>query len=182
MGQRLNIEIWNNGEAIANSYYHWSAYTLPAINLTKVAIKSILNSEETPLNTAIVALQATGSGFSEQELDEIKDKEIDVELFEASNRNDGILSITESGIEETRCWMEGLVEIYLDSHTISFGTFFDVDEKEYLEDGEDLDKLPIVDIDFDCIPFDRVEELKSIILDNSDGIRLSDGRILMWIV
>ena len=28
MGQRLNIEVVSRGNVIANSYYHWSAYSL----------------------------------------------------------------------------------------------------------------------------------------------------------
>lgn len=27
MGQRLNIEIHENGKCLANAYYHWSGYT-----------------------------------------------------------------------------------------------------------------------------------------------------------
>lgn len=34
MGQSLNIEIWNNGEVLANAYYHWSAYTESAAKIT----------------------------------------------------------------------------------------------------------------------------------------------------
>lgn len=33
MGQRLNIEIVKNGEVLANSYYHWAAYSEVAIDL-----------------------------------------------------------------------------------------------------------------------------------------------------
>ena len=34
MGQRLNIEITKNGNVLANSYYHWSAYSDCALNIT----------------------------------------------------------------------------------------------------------------------------------------------------
>lgn len=32
MGQRLNIEIHNNGELLTNCYYHWSGYTKCALD------------------------------------------------------------------------------------------------------------------------------------------------------
>lgn len=34
MGQRLNIEIVDGNTTLANAYYHWSAFTFPALELT----------------------------------------------------------------------------------------------------------------------------------------------------
>lgn len=34
MGQRLNIEIISGDKVLANAYYHWSAYSRIAIELT----------------------------------------------------------------------------------------------------------------------------------------------------
>lgn len=38
MGQRLNIEMKTKGKVVANCYYHWSAYTMTALQLTKEII------------------------------------------------------------------------------------------------------------------------------------------------
>lgn len=35
MGQRLNIEIWKDGKVLANAYYHWSAYSVCAVDLAR---------------------------------------------------------------------------------------------------------------------------------------------------
>lgn len=40
MGQRLNIEIFNNGQVVVNAYYHWSAYTRSALELTAKVISA----------------------------------------------------------------------------------------------------------------------------------------------
>lgn len=40
MGQRLNIEIKSKGKVVANCYYHWSAYTMSALQLTKEIISN----------------------------------------------------------------------------------------------------------------------------------------------
>ena len=34
MGQRLNIEIWNESKRLANAYYHWSGYTSSTLDET----------------------------------------------------------------------------------------------------------------------------------------------------
>ena len=44
MGQRLNVEIWNNGEVLANAYYHWSAYTESAAHIVDKALNYIKNN------------------------------------------------------------------------------------------------------------------------------------------
>ena len=38
MGQRLNIEIMSGEKVLANAYYHWSAYTASAAELTKIIL------------------------------------------------------------------------------------------------------------------------------------------------
>ena len=40
MGQRLNIEIKKDSKVLANSYYHWSAYTSSALQMLPKSIDS----------------------------------------------------------------------------------------------------------------------------------------------
>ena len=74
MGQRLNIEITKAGTPLANSYYHWSAYTASAANLADDVIDKYfellgddpnMKDTQNPVMLAIKLLQATGSGAND---------------------------------------------------------------------------------------------------------------------
>ena len=68
MGQRLNIEIKENGTTLANAYYHWSAYTDSSLELTEHILKNIDSVEhENSTVKAIKLLETTGAGLTEQE-------------------------------------------------------------------------------------------------------------------
>ena len=77
MGQRLNIEIRKNGELLANSYYHWSGYTSPAIELSIDAIMGSFSVKNPIKNDdkgfAIKMLESTGAGLVEEEYETLSD-------------------------------------------------------------------------------------------------------------
>lgn len=73
MGQRLNIEIVDGETSLANCYYHWSADTNSALELTKQIIDSYYNSKLTVgLEMAVELLEATGAGINKTERAEIQ--------------------------------------------------------------------------------------------------------------
>ena len=73
MGQRLNIEIWDKGQVLANAYYHWSAYTLLALKLIEKIITNVDNLVECDNDRlkAVWLLQLTGAGLTQDELSTI---------------------------------------------------------------------------------------------------------------
>lgn len=167
MGQRLNIEIWNNGEVLANAYYHWSAYTAEAAGLVGSALKYIENNpipNENDLLYAIRVLEATGAGLTDREIERAKLlAALDGATFaECNGRNCGLIGISEDEISETRLWQEGSVYIFLDEKRVSFRVFHTQDrwdwEKEQREDYENEDanakSLDVVNRNFDDIKFD----------------------------
>ena len=58
MGQRLIITIVENGKALANAYYHWSAYTKAAMMLTEDVLLAISNYKKTMTNNKLIAIRA----------------------------------------------------------------------------------------------------------------------------
>lgn len=166
MGQRLNIEIKKKGtnETIANCYYHWSAYTRSALGLTLEIIENTIsvnhNEKEVDKMYAIRLLESTGAGVISDEYDLLTEKEQRV-CKVGENRNLGLISFTEKGIEETRKWEEGRVEIYLPNITdyfeqikeirVSFEVFYRQDiestKEDYAEYNIDYDNL--IEFDFD---------------------------------
>lgn len=102
MGQRLNIEILKNGKVLANSYYHWSAYSDSAINLAIMIIKGFdyikRNKceeyiENQDLLFAIRLLEATGAGVTDIEKTRklLKDSTKNLKLNYCEGRNEGII-------------------------------------------------------------------------------------------
>lgn len=190
MGQRLNIEIVNSDGVLANAYYHWSAYTGSAIELTLMAIGKFweVESLDKDLLKAIKMLEATGAGITDQELISIKaDRRLSSGITYSSicnNRNLGLIAVTERGIEDTRRWEEGRVTIDIESRTVDFGVLWEYSEEEYNENMEDDDaysRLIRVEFDFSSIPFEYIHRLDAIFQDNPAGVICSDGYVVDWI-
>ena len=168
MGQRLNIEIVENGVCLANAYYHWSAYTSSAFELAKQIIQAIPKvKEEIPVMRAIRLLEVTGAKLMVEEIEYAKDKLLGDDFAKADNRNDGLISISEKGINETRMWQEGAVYIYLDENRMKFDVLVRQDLFNYIRDEEkyngrkiELNDIPMYNIDFSDIKFDGLMALE----------------------
>lgn len=137
MGQRLNIEIKCNDELIANSYFHWSAYTGSSIEL----VKEILNLYDDVVSNysvqrAVSLLELTGAGIQEEELQRVvldADKDIQRLKFKrmSHNRNQGFIHVLQPDMDNTRDWDEGRVTIDIGDDTIIFDVL-NIDTVEYL--------------------------------------------------
>lgn len=132
MGQRLNLEIRANGKPLANCYMHWSAYTLSAGEI----VKDILNSnhifDEPTVETAIILIQegSPAAGIGITDIEEAK-KILPLQLcVPAVDRNEGIIAITESGMDQNRDWAEGTVVIDIVKHEINFDVWFEFDDED----------------------------------------------------
>lgn len=167
MGQRLNIEIWNNGKVLANAYYHWSAYTKETAYIVNTAMNYIKNNpiqDDNDLLYAIRILEATGAGLTDREIKHAKLLPVldGATFVECNGRNDGLIGITKEEISETRLWQEGSVYIFLDEKRISFRVFFTQDSfdwrkeqrEEYGNENADARNLEVVSLNFDDIKFD----------------------------
>ena len=119
MGQRLNIEIRRkkDNKILANSYYHWSAYTYSSLKLANEIIENIYdiirNDKTSDEIKAIQLLQTTGAGLLEDEYNLLNEEDKKYCSL-ATNRDLGLISFTEKGIEETRTWEEGRLTITID--------------------------------------------------------------------
>lgn len=166
MGQRLNIEIIENGKVLANAYYHWSAYTSSSLIITQEILKSINdNMYEDKVVRAIKLLEVTGAGLTAQEKQFAKDtiKDFYSYIFaECTGRDDGLIAISEQGIEETRLWEEGRVEIDIAKQTVNFNVLrIKTIEKEKEENSDfNYEQLPVFEGDFNNIPFAKFAEFK----------------------
>ena len=147
MGQRLNIEIKRkkDGVVLANCYYHWSAYTSSAIELTNKILDNLSDFMEanecfTDDEIAMLLLQTTGAGVEEDDYNLLLE-ENKKHLHLATSRNLGLISFTKDSMETTRKWEEGRVTITID---------FDYFKKE---NGIDkiINKNKYVSVNFDVL-------------------------------
>ena len=140
MGQRLNLEIKTNDTTLANCYYHWSGYTSSALELTKIVLDNLSDKELTQ-DYAVELLKLTGAGDSD--------------------RNDGLIGVTDEDIEDTRYWAEASVYINLESRKVKLDIFYIVD----VEDLDDDTEVKFVD-NFKFEPnFDEFKEVYNNIME-----------------
>ena len=168
MGQRLNIEIFNKGQILANAYYHWSAYTVASLELVQKVLDaySTFPAELSDRQKAVSALQATGAGLPDDERETIFARDL-VNLTEFKGRDECIIAVSPKNIQSTRFWEEGRVSIYIDESRIDFDVLvkenrFDYDRntKEYYGEGGRpmFEDLPSVDWNVRDI---KIEDFKS---------------------
>ncbi|WP_407414235.1 hypothetical protein [Methanobrevibacter sp.] len=130
MGQRLNVEIISRGRTIANVYMHWSAYTSSSLDITKdfITVFSDIKSEDLENLSEIyrrIKIAALGSSVTLDEVNRLKDTHPEITAMDKIDRNDGLISFTEKGIEYTRNWEEGRVSIDIENKTVDFRVYYD---------------------------------------------------------
>jgi hypothetical protein len=175
MGQRLNIEIHNNGKLLANAYYHWSGYTSSALYLTKIVMDNIkICKHRSKIMTAIRLLEATGAKLTETEFKATRRQSqtfrkitSGLEYKDEVDRNDGLIAVSTKGMEETRLWEEARVEIDLKSQTIFFDAVYEVDEEELISYGTEIGSIPSIndEIDLSQIRFTDFEYIFNTLLE-----------------
>jgi hypothetical protein len=140
MGQRLVIEVVKDNEVVGSCYYHWSAYTKESARLVKTVIDALEVSDIDNLECKVIgAFETTGAKLEDDFEVEYCKKHIegfDKYNFTCENaqRNNGLIRITQEGIDENHYWAEGLVRIDLTNETVDFEDMFIWGEDErYIE-------------------------------------------------
>lgn len=175
MGEQLVIQIEKNEQPIANAYYHWSACTTPAIELTKkilktdyetnsnILFKETKTQEEKDLIWAVNLLRSTGAEILEEDLKELKLEHpfIFGNFLPAKNRNDGLIAVFPSSIEDNMSWALGTVTIDIVTKEIKFDVLnYETDIDSLIEEEliDDVETLHEIDPSPDYLNFDNFEE------------------------
>lgn len=181
MGQRLNIEIHDNGNLLANAYYHWDAYTETALGHAKTILDNVLYMEDHSVLSAVRLLETTGARLTSEEIDYMK-LYSDEDFVEAVSRNDGLIGVSPNGMQNTRYWEEGRVVFDIGTQTMDFMVYCSVDFGEYEEIYETSPlELKELDVSLDTIPFDDFDSFISLYEENPDGFRTPQGEVILWI-
>ena len=130
MGQILVVTIKNNVKDLAKIYYHWSAYTVSALCEAGKLVQYIYNHEdesEEKLKLRLIRFcEENGGGIRGDDYEfEYIQKIYPNEKFkkEGYSRNDGLIALSESGMEDLQGWSEGDIIINLDDDEITNNVF-----------------------------------------------------------
>ena len=148
MGQRLNIEMKSKGKVVANCYYHWSAYTMTALQLTKEIISNFDSIQDNnDVKRAVKLLESTGAGYD--------------------NRNTGLIATSEEEMNDTRYWEEGRVTIDMYNKKFDFNVFFTRYDEDDINEilGEHPNIVKYDDFPLENIPFEKIDEYTNMIYD-----------------
>ena len=147
MGQRLVITVDKDGEDICKIYYHWSAYTLSALYAVRDLIPVLEKEGDTVLNiTRFLESQGGGldMGTAGEEYQAFKERYPNEEFSNDVSRNDGLIAITEKGMEDMQGWSEGDINIDLDTGMVHNEVIWGCGS-DYLEEWEkEMGKKPKV--------------------------------------
>lgn len=157
MGQRLNIEIKENNELLANALYQWSGFTSASLVLTQCILDNVENIKyDDPVAKAIKLLECTGAGMTDWEMvygvKNIKDFD-SYHFKHGQNRNEGFISISPEGMAYNEEYEDIRVEIHLDTRIVKFHGVYQVSE----EKAEDWIEY---DVDLDSIRFEDFSKIK----------------------
>lgn len=196
MGQRLCINIYYNTEMLANAYYHWSAYTQTAIDLTIDVLKALNRNgyKKDSVLGAVLALEATGAGLppNSESYRMMKRKYDNFSPSIYADRNNGIIATTYEEMIDMQSTSEYEVFIYLSSNNCSVKDYVDfrvVNEYGDIEDYRDAmcyadedegpteDSIYKIDYDNRAIPLENsINSLKTMAEDlGNEGVVMLDG-------
>lgn len=167
MGQRLVISIIKDEKRIAALYYHWSAYSVSALYETRHVINclSTLEPEDDIRLKLIRFVEERGGGIAS--CDNREHARIQAmypkETFktEGYSRNNGLIALSEEGMNDLYSWSEGDVDINLDDNTVyNYVTFEeDLDRiKQWRDDITCMEDIPEYTNHFVVFPIEEIDE------------------------
>ena len=174
MGQRLVVTVRSMGEDLCKMYFHWSAYTIPALMEVRDMMAEFpmeTKSKDEAILYFIRYCEKNGGGISDgyggKEWNYITEKYPNEKFkVDGISRNNGLIGVSEEKMDSIQSWSEGDIIIDLDEMTVHNEVFWFYDGidayNEELVDREDelttLDDIPEVGEvgDFDLEDIDDV--------------------------
>lgn len=175
MGQRLVVNIIANDDILASAYYHWSAYTESAAEITKQIVENVIKNNQKAVMllsytenstntdainklTAYLMLEDTDAGLyhadNDLEIEEYKKIGAAYNYRVGENRSVGLIALTPKKIKDFNYYAEGTVNIDISNDIVKFDVF-----GIFLEDeiDEDEEKIELKFDDVDEFSFDKVD-------------------------
>lgn len=189
MGQRLVVSVIKDEQRIAVMYFHWSAYTQSALWEAQKIIDAIDRHEQDDLRLCLIRYCEENGGCIDGGKDSREFKAIQEmypnETFkESGSRNEGLIALTEDGMNDLEGWSEGDLAINLDDgyvYNYVYGINTLDEYNEWMEEDNKLEDFPLLDIDLGAIEFEKLDDVIHG-LDNAPfNFRNSDNEIVQLI-
>ncbi|MGL4951105.1 MAG: hypothetical protein ACRC4M_04760 [Mycoplasma sp.] len=169
MGQRLTIQIKENGNDLILGYYHWGAFTRTAYYFSNKLIESILKNKdwEDKQNTLIKCFQRSHAGLENEDIEE----------------GHGIIIIDKEEIKKKKEIEEYSIIIDLNFDNILESEFnFDVFDRFDKEEYNDEDFLEYKEIVNEGKLKDWKVIMEKLLNDLENGKVLKDGEVVKEVV
>ena len=195
MGQRLVITVKNNEENIAKIYYHWSAYSLSALEETREVLDCLLNNDNPIKDLRLRLIRFVESrggcidgGSESDEFKAIQEMYPNEKFKSDGSRNEGLIALTKDGMSSIQTWSEGDVDIDLDDgmiyNSVYWSEYFD-DYKKWRKDNYDedvqIENIPEYKVDISEMTFDELDNAIEF-LENLDGYEYRIGKTVYELV
>lgn len=199
MGQRLVVDIRNDKECIATLYQHWSGYSTVALqsvatlmsNYAEILTANMKYGDRIFAVNLLSALCDTTSVINATDVDEYlklaetsglrADCAVDAMLSESDDRNSGIISISEAGINTALMNSEMPVSVDItdiDNPIFTHGAFWEIDDRsEILELVGSFDSAEIANMSEEELECNIKDQLDNILYlpENTDGMLALDN-------
>ena len=171
MGQRLVITANYKNQEIAKIYFHWSAYTVSALQEAYDLINEIDISDYTTIEDLQLQLiryceshgGCVDGGAHSEEMQYVKFIFPKEEFKDNGSRNQGLIAISDIGRDEMQENSEGDLIINFDSQEVSNYCYicwglagYKNYRKEEYEEEVDFNSMESLDLDIGRIPFNDV--------------------------
>ena len=170
MGQRLVITVRKEQEDIAKIYFHWSGYSVSALEETRSLLEDINTNEEDIKKLQLNIIRACESmgggidgGAGSEEFSYVCNMFPNVSFKEDPNRNCGLVALSENDMEKIQRWSNGNIVIDLDYNRIYnsvFHEYHSLEEYEaYTDKSEDEVYCCESDIDISDFRMEYIDEV-----------------------
>lgn len=185
MGQRLVITVRKEREDVVKIYFHWSGFSVSALEETRSLLKEIGTKEENIKKLQLNIIRACESmGAGSEEFSYVCSLFPNVNFKGDPNRNFGLVALSERGMNEMQRWGEGNIVIDLDYNRIYNSVFCEYHSlEEYeVETDQRADEVycyvPDVDItDFRVEYIDEVIDFVSFVIQAGGAAKNGDSYI-----
>lgn len=197
MGQRLVITANYKNQEIAKIYFHWSAYTILALQEAYDLINAINISDCTTIEDLQLQLihycedngGCVDGGAHSEEMKYVKFIFPKEEFKDNGDRNQGLIAISDIGRDEMQRYTEGDLIINFDSQEVSNYCYIGWDlagYKNYRKDelGEEVDfnSIESLDLELNCIPFNDLNSAIDNLYDLDDSIYLTKNSKIIELI
>ena len=193
MGQRLVITANYKNQEIAKIYFHWSAYTVSALQeaydlINEINITDCTTIEDLQLQLIRYCERHDGcvdGGAHSEEMKYVKFIFPKEEFKGNGNRNNGLIAISDVGRDEMQRYGGGDLIINFDSQEVSNYCYIGWDLAEYKnyrkdEYGEEVDfnSMESLDLELSCIPFNDLSSAITDLQNLNDYVYFTDNEVV----